>query len=107
MRITVISRSWPSNERSGVSLAAASHVKILASQGHGISIIGASRTVLSENLPVQGRYHVSASGSGALYSPSRVDREKLAQVLRETRPDLVIVEAWQTALTDAAVEEAG
>lgn len=104
MRITIVSRAWPSHERSGVTLTAAEHVCMLASVGHDVSIIGSHPAVLEERLPLISRTHVPASGSGALYSPVRVDRDRLTIALRRSSPDVVIVEAWQTALTDAAVE---
>ena len=106
MRITVISRSWPSNERSGVSLAAATHVKILVGLGHEVSIIGALPEVMSEDLPVTHKLWVKATGSGALYSKAKVDREGLRAAVLVTNPQLVLLEAWQTALTDASIEVA-
>jgi glycosyltransferase involved in cell wall biosynthesis len=106
MRITVVSRSWPSHERSGVTLAVAEHVRILAAAGHIVSIIGSHPAVLREQLPVSARFHVPARGSGAVYAPARINRRQLASTLRHSAPDLVIVEAWQTALTDAAVSVA-
>lgn len=106
MRIAVISRSWPAHERSGVTLVAAEHVRLLAQAGHAVVIVGAHPAVLEEALPVQARYCVPARGTGALYAPARVDRALLAQVLRRQDPELVLVEAWQTALTDAAVDVA-
>lgn len=106
MRITLVSRSWPSLERSGLSLAAAAHVNMLVELGHMVSIVGAHLSVLSEDLPVAGRFYVAASGSGALYSPARINWGALAKALRASQPELVVVEAWQTALTEAAVEVA-
>lgn len=106
MRITVVSRSWPSNEKSGVTLAAAAHVALLAEAGHEVTIIGAYPAVIEEKLPVGVRFHVPAKGSGALYSPARIDRSVLRNVLNRAEPDLVLVEAWQTALTDATVDAA-
>ena len=106
MRIAVFSRSWPSNERSGVTLAAASHVHILLSQGHEVYIVGSNKNVLTDSLPVAGRFYVNAQGSGALYSRARTDKLQLRHILHSTKSDLVIVEGWQTALTDAAVDVA-
>lgn len=106
MRIAVISRSWPVHERSGVTLVAAEHVRLLDEAGHAVTIVGADPAVLQEALPVQARCWVRARGTGALYAPARVDRARLAQVLRDSAAELVLVEAWQTALTDAAVDVA-
>lgn len=79
---------------------------MLVELGHVVSIAGASATVLRETLPVERCFHVPTSGSGALYSPAKVDRLQLARVLSAAKAELVVVEAWQTALTDAAVEVA-
>ncbi|APC05324.1 hypothetical protein AOC10_01660 [Polynucleobacter asymbioticus] len=106
MKVMVISRSWPSNERSGVSLAAATHVKMLAELGHEVSIIGANPEVLNESLPVEYQYWVSAKGSGALYSRAKVDQEGLKNAILKSAAQVVLIEAWQTALTDAAIETA-
>lgn len=106
MKITVVSRSWPSNEKSGVALAAAEHVRLLAEAGHAVTIIGAHQAVVDETLPVIARFHVPAKGSGALYAPARINRGMLRDVLNRAEPDLILVEAWQTALTDAAVDAA-
>lgn len=104
MRITLISRSWPPFERSGVSLSAFSHARILLKQGHEVSIIGAMQGLDAISLSLTSRVQIPASGSGALYSPVQLDKNRLKQVLSENKPDLVIVEAWQTALTDSAIE---
>lgn len=106
MRITLVSRSWPSHERSGVSLAALNHARLLIQQGHNVSIIGALDSLSDIALPVENRVHVPAKGSGAIYSPIQINRDLLKQAIRKGRPDLVIVEAWQTALTDTAIEVA-
>ena len=106
MRITVVSRSWPSHERSGVSLAAFSHARILLEQGHEVSIIGAMDDLKSLSLPLANRALVQAFGSGSLYSPTHIDDAQLKKAIVDNNPDLVIVEAWQTAITDGAIEVA-
>jgi glycosyltransferase involved in cell wall biosynthesis len=104
LKIIFVSRSWPSDQNSGVSLISAEHVRALAMLGHDISIIGSNISVLNESLPVSSRFFVKASGTGALYSPQFVDNKALAKILVEAKPDLVIVEAWQTALTESAID---
>ena len=104
MRILVVSRSWPSNERSGVSLVASEHVKMLISAGHDISIVGSFPAIVNETLKVTNKYFVSSCGSGSLYSPASVDCKQLSSIFIAENPDLIIVEAWQTALTDAAID---
>lgn len=102
----VVSQAWPVSQKTGVPLAAAMHVRMLLEAGCCVSIVGSDAAVLQEDLPVAGRFHVRARGSGAMYAPSRVDRTALLGVIEDCRPDLVMVEAWQTALTDAAVDMA-
>ena len=106
MRITVVSRSWPSNEHSGVTMVAAEHVRILADAGDNVTIIGSHPAVLQETLPVSQCFYVPVRRFGGRYAPARVDRGHLADALRQSRPDVVVLEAWQTPLTDAAVETA-
>lgn len=105
MRITIVSRSWPPHERSGVALCAGLHAKLLMAQGHQVSIIG-SHSLEDLELLVEHKVTVPSSGSGALYSPIRIEREALHKALDVTNPDLVVIEAWQTALTDSAIEVA-
>ena len=104
LRICLVSKSWPSHQRSGLSLAAASHLRILAANGHVVSIIGSHSSVLSEQLPATQKFYVRSTGSGALYSPARVDRDLLIKAFQDCSPDLIIIEGWQTALTTAAVQ---
>lgn len=104
MRILVVSRSWPSNERSGVSLAAACHVATLIKGGFDVAMMGACPEILTEEVNGCERFHIAATGSGALYSPSKIDFSAMLRVFDGFSPELVIVEAWQTALTDAAVD---
>jgi glycosyltransferase involved in cell wall biosynthesis len=106
MRILAVSRAWPSTERSGVSLAAAAHVEMMVEMGHDVSIIGACAPVLQEDLPVEGRFHVPAYGSGALYSPSRVDHQQMTSAITRANPELIVVEAWQTGIGEAAIQAA-
>ena len=103
-RAIVVSSQWPCTGRSGVSLVAAEHVRVLLGAGFYVSIIGSQRAVMEEDLAVASRHVVNARGSGSLYSPARIDRKTLMETLIVLRADVVIVEAWQTALTDATVE---
>ncbi len=104
MRITLISRSWPPDERSGVSLSAFNHARLLLKMGHLVSVIGSSKNIHSISLPLTDITFIESKGSGALYSPIRINYELLSNEIANSRPDLVIVEAWQTALTDTAIK---
>ena len=104
MRLTVISRNWPSLERSGVTLAAAEHVRMFAEAGHQVNIVGSHVSVSTEPLPVNRAYFVNSKGSAALYSQKILDVDALTKALVDSKPDLVVCEAWQTSLTDGAVQ---
>ena len=106
MKIALISRSWPPVERSGVSLASESHAHMLIEQGHEVFILGSKIELTSPELPACPKFLIDAKGSGSLYSPARINKTQIEQVLLSINPDLVIVEAWQTALTDAAIDTA-
>lgn len=106
MRITLISRSWPSHERSGVSLSAYSHARLLLEQGHEVSIIGAVDNMKSLTDSFAAKSYVQATGSGSLYSPVKINYVQLRNSIADSHPDLVVVEAWQTALTDSAIDAA-
>lgn len=103
MKITIISKCWPVTERAGVSLAATTHAKILYESGHDLQIIGPRNEIVEEKTEATRKDYVKAFGSGALYSPHRVDKESLERKLLEFAPDLVIIEGWQSALTDTSV----
>lgn len=106
MRILLVSRYWPHDERSGVSLVARQHLRILLDGLHAVSIVGSSPGVLTEPSSVEKRYLVQSRGSGALYSPNKISIVEVDSVLNGACPDLVIVEAWQTAITDTFLERA-
>jgi glycosyltransferase involved in cell wall biosynthesis len=103
LKVTIVSRSWPSNEHSGVSLMAARHAETLIASGFDVSIIGSYKSIESESIPVKNKAYIASSGNGSLYSPSKVDLSNLSRTIDSFAPDVVIVEAWQTALTDATI----
>jgi len=87
-----------------VSLIAAQHLNILLNAGYQVSIIGSNINLKDESNAAVVIYHVPSKGSGALYSFSNVDKSLLKKALVDSRPNLVLIETWQTALTDAAVD---
>ncbi len=99
----MVSRSWPADERSGVSLAAQKHANMLIDAGHELHILGSSATIEQETLNAE-KYHIPCSGSGALYAPARVNKKLLRDTIESINPNLIILEAWQTALTEAAID---
>ena len=100
MKILLISRLWPTHNRSGVSLAAVEHVKLLKMLGHDVAIVGSDPSIYDQTNLCSRIYCVESNGSLALYSPPRINIKKIKSVLCQEKPDLVVVEAWQTVLTD-------
>lgn len=97
------SRSWPADERSGVSLAAQKHASMLIDAGNELHILGSNAAIEQETLNAK-KYHIPSSGSGALYALAKVDKNLLQDTIESIHPDLIILEAWQTALTEAAID---
>ncbi len=106
MKITVVSRSWPSAANSGLTLAVYEHVRILIEQGHDVSIIGSVKSVIFEDIPVSSKNYIESSGSGSLYSPVKINKEILSDLFLKNAPELVLIESWQTGLTDTAIDVA-
>ena len=103
LKVLIVSRSWPSDEHSGVSLMAAKHAETLIENGFDVSIIGSKKSIEHEILPIRNKVHIASTGSGSLYSPSKVDILGLSLAIDRIAPDAAIVEAWQTALSDEAI----
>ena len=103
IKILLISRSWPSNESSGVSLAAAEHLKILLDLGFFVSIVGSDSSVINYKAPVK-KYYIEARGSGAIYSRVKIIKKDLIDLFKKASPDLIILESWQTAITDSSIK---
>lgn len=105
-KILIISRSWPPHECSGVSLAARNHANILIDQGFEVAVLGSQYPMDFIGARSSSAELVNAKGSGAIYSPCRIDRQELRQAITRAKPDLVLIEAWQTALNDTSIEVA-
>lgn len=103
MRVLIVSKSWPSNERSGVSWAAFNHANLLINLGHQVSIMGSSPNISNELLKAENKIFIKSSGSGALYSPAKIDISALEEKIRWVNADLILIESWQTALGDATI----
>ena len=106
MKIVLVSQFWPKTERSGVALAASSHVSTLIKAGHDVEIIGTTKRELLGDLERSHHHLVPSKGSGAMYSPIRVNKAVLKSTLSLLAPELVIVEGWQTAITESTVDVA-
>ena len=104
MQILVVSAQWPSDGKTGLSLIAAKHVDFLVTKGHQVSVLGASKSLLVDDLIKAKRHYIFSRGSGALYSPSKISLGNLRLKLLEINPSLIIVHGWQTGLSEAVVQ---
>jgi glycosyltransferase involved in cell wall biosynthesis len=103
-KILLISRSWPPKERTGVSLAAHKHAQLLLNLGYEVAVLGAQDQTNLNDIGISNAAVISAKGTGALYAPVRINRFELRNAISGAKPTLVLVEAWQTALTDTSIE---
>lgn len=100
----ILSRSWPPHERSGVSLVAMKHAQFLIESGHDVVIVRSQGEFSSKSNHTMHSFYINAKGSGAIYSPVRINKIDLRNVIMRAKPDLVVTESWQTAITDTAVQ---
>ena len=103
MKIMITSFQWPSYKKGGVSLIAFKHANMLINSGHEVSICGTSLNIETENIKAVNKIFINASGSGSLYSPYKVDRIKLRDEIERVMPDIMIVEAWHSAIGDFTI----
>jgi glycosyltransferase involved in cell wall biosynthesis len=101
----LVSNFWPSTTKGGVALSAERHAKLLLKAGYFVSIIGSNPKILEEKLPLN-KYFIKARGSGSLYSPAIVNKKKIREMLVDIKPSLIIIEGWQTAITDGFIDVA-
>jgi glycosyltransferase involved in cell wall biosynthesis len=50
------------------------------------------------------KYYIEARGSGALYSPIKIVKQDLTDLFKKVSPDLIILESWQTAITESSLK---
>jgi glycosyltransferase involved in cell wall biosynthesis len=103
--VLIVSSKWPDSDRSGVSLTAKKHVEILSQNGYVIHILGILQNYVA-NVRCETSEYILAKGSGSLYSPARVDFQNLKKSVLRVAPDFVLVEAWQSAICEAAIKVA-
>ena len=101
-RIMLVSRSWLCHERSGVTFATDLHLRVLKKAGYEVCLIGADKRIVEErgDDPL---FYVAARGSGAFYSWQTFNSEAARDAVIQFNPHLIIIEAWQTALTDGFI----
>jgi glycosyltransferase involved in cell wall biosynthesis len=103
LKIIIVSNLWPSYDKSGLSLAASQHTDILINEGHEVHIFGSSKEIYKENHPKNLITYIPSSGRGSIFSRAKVDECLIRDRFSNISPDLIILEAWQTALTDISL----
>jgi glycosyltransferase involved in cell wall biosynthesis len=103
LKIIIISNLWPSYDKSGVSLATRQHTDILLNEGHEVHIFGSAKEIYSESQSKDLITYIPSSGRGSIFSKAKVSECVIRDKFYKINPDLVILEAWQTALTDISL----
>jgi glycosyltransferase involved in cell wall biosynthesis len=85
-------------------LAAHKHAQLLLNLGYEIAFLGAQDQTELNGIGISNAAVISAKGTGALYAPARINKLELRNAISRVKPTLVLVEAWQTALTDTSIE---
>lgn len=104
MHILVVSAQWPSDGKTGLGVIAAKHVEFLVEGGYRVSALGSSAKFLDDISIPADKYFISSRGSGALYSPSHISLEDLRLLLLKINPSMILVQGWQTGLSEAVVK---
>lgn len=104
-QVILVSNFWPSIAKTGVALTASRHANLLLKAGHHVSIVGSDSRINDQTQAVD-KYYIFAKGGGSLYAPARVNKGKIYDMLAGVKADLLIIEGWQTAITDGFIDAA-
>lgn len=104
MNIALLSDKWKSSSKNGVSIAASMHAKLIEELGYKLIVIGSSDKIKHEDLLTKNKFWVYAGVTKSIFSKVNVDIKLIEKILVEQDVDLLIIEGWQTQLTDTAVE---
>ena len=72
--------------------------------GYNVSIAGSHKNIKDVDLNVNFKIYIPSFGSGSLYSPAYINKRKMIAALDLIKPDLLLIEAWQTAITDFSID---
>jgi glycosyltransferase involved in cell wall biosynthesis len=103
-KILMISKFWKEYNRSGMGFCSSKHYEILLGLGYEVSRVSTESICGSEVSLAPPTFHVCVKGSGALYSPVSIDIQRLANIIKRVNPDILVVEAWQTGISEKAIE---
>lgn len=104
MRILLITRNWPLSDKSGTTLISSEHAKFFLENGDKVSLVTADKMILKKPLPNIQKYYVYSEGNGSIYSPAKVDQKLLLSIMSLEKPDVVVIEGWQTAISESSIE---
>ena len=105
-KILMVCQAWPTFEHSGLAFCAGEHCAILSELGYEICIASSNPGVLEAvgKMPIKDAFYIPFDGFNFLTFRKDVNQKKAQEVIDAMQPDLIIVEAWQTAIGDAFID---
>jgi len=102
----MVCQVWPTFEHSGLAFCAGEHCAILSELGHEICIASSNPRVLEAvgKMPIKDAFYIPLDEFNFLTFRKDVNQKKAQEVIDAMQPDLIIVEAWQTAIGDAFID---
>ena len=107
-KILVVCRSWPTFEHSGLAFCAGEHCTFLHEFGYELFIASSNPEVLGVigQLPVKDVLYIPLEGFNFLTFRKGINQKKAQEAIAAIGPDLIVIEAWQTAIGDAFIKVA-
>lgn len=104
-KILMVCQAWPIFEHSGLAFCAGEHCAILSELGYEICIASSNPWVLEAvgKMPIKDAFYIPLDGFNFLTFRKDINQKKAQEVIDAMQPDLIIVEAWQTAIGDAFI----
>ena len=104
-KILMVCQAWPTFEHSGLAFCAGEHCTILSELGYEICIASSNPEVLEAvgKMPIKDAFYIPLHGFNFLTFRKDINQKKAQEVIDAMQPDLIIVEAWQTAIGDAFI----
>jgi glycosyltransferase involved in cell wall biosynthesis len=104
-KILMVCQAWPTFEHSGLAFCAGEHCTILSELGYQIYIASSDPQILEAvgKMPIKDAIYIPLDGFNFLTFRKDINQKKAQEVIDTIQPDLIIVEAWQTAIGDAFI----
>jgi glycosyltransferase involved in cell wall biosynthesis len=105
-KILMVCQAWPTFEHSGLAFCAGEHCTILSELGYELCIASSNPRVLEAvgKMPIKDAFYIPLDGFNFLTFRKDINQQKAQEVIDAMQPDLILVEAWQTAIGDAFIE---